>query len=277
MTHLDGRVVIITGAGSGFGRLVASMCASRGARVVGADISEDDVNETVSAIRAAGGVAEAICADVTSQHDMDAAVALAVTSYGRVDVLVNNAGIMPLAFFADHAQAGVAWDKAIDVNFKGVVHGINAVYDQMIAQGAGHIVNISSIFGNAGIPGGAVYGATKAAVKVISDALRIETKGKIKVTTVKPTGVPGTGLGKAVINPEAVTGLVGGNIAGYRAMAAKRESGELEAVCSDPDDIRYVSITAEQLAEAIVYCIDQPWGLSISDITVRASGDFFVY
>ena len=122
----------------------------------------------------------------------------AVAEFGSIDVMVNNAGTMPLALYADHAQAAEAWDRCIDVNFKGVLHGIMAVYDAMIEQGRGHIINLSSIYGNYPVSGAAVYGATKAAVNVLSESLRQETQGRIKVTTIRPTGVPGTGLGLAI-------------------------------------------------------------------------------
>ena len=277
MGFLESKVVIVTGAGSGFGRIVATMLAAGGAKVVGADIDEGAVAAVADEIRAAGGDAAHIEADVASHEQMLAVAAFAVEHFGRIDVLVNNAGIMPLAFFSDHARAWQAWDTAIDVNVKGVVHGISAVYDQMIAQGAGHIVNVSSIYGNAGVAGAAVYSATKAAVAAISDALRVEAKGKIKVTTIKPTGVPGTNLASAIVNTAAVVGLTGGYAQEFidRAVSARQDGWPAET--TDPDDIRYWAITPEQMAAAIVYTIDQPWGVSISDITVRASGDLYVY
>ena len=133
----------------------------------------------------------------------------AVDRWGGVDVLVNNAGVMPLAFFSDHAAAAESWDRAIDINLKGVLNGICAVYDQMIRQGRGHVVNISSIYGNAGTAGSGVYSATKAAVRVLSESLRVEAQGKIKVTVVRPTGIMGTGLAAGIVNPQALVGLTG--------------------------------------------------------------------
>ena len=275
--HVDGKVIIITGAGSGFGKLVAEKTAALGARVVGADVNEDNLRATVEGIRAKGQVAEYKVADVTDKAQMDAVAAFAVEKFGRIDVMLNNAGIMPLAYFADHKDAWRAWDKSIDVNIKGVVNGITAVYDQMIEQGRGQVVNISSIYGNYGIPGSGVYSATKAAVKVISDSLRAEAKGRIKVTTVKPTGIPGTNLASAVVNDQAIAGLAAHRQAEFAANAEKYYSEQMPAEQLDTDSISYWTVTPEQLAENVVYVINQPWGVSISDITVRASGEDYVY
>ena len=208
---------------------------------------------------------------------MDALVTDAVSVHGRVDVLVNNAGTMPLAFFADHAAAREAWDRCIDINFQGVLNGITAVHDQMIEQGRGQIVNISSIYGNVATVGAAVYTATKAAVNILSDTLRAESQGRIKVTNVKPTGVPGTGLGGGMVNGAGITGILGQNFGEYVETITAAMTGELPASKLDPDSIEYWAITPAELAEAVVHAIDQPWGISISDITVRASGDRFLF
>jgi NADP-dependent 3-hydroxy acid dehydrogenase YdfG len=205
---------------------------------------------------------------------------LAVDTYSAIDVLVNNAGIMPLAFFSDHSAAAEAWDRCIDVNLKGVLHGIIAVYDQMIAQGRGHVVNISSIYGNVPVVGSAVYSATKAAVNVISESLRAESQGRIKVTVVRPTGVPGTGLGASIVNGEALVGLVGQNMELFQQRAtAVFGAGPpgAKAEFTDPEKITYWAISPDELASQVVYVIDQPWGVSISDITVRASGEQYLF
>ena len=190
--------------------------------------------------------------------------------------MINNAGIMPLAFFSDHDQAADAWERCVDINFKGVLNGITAVYDQMIKQGRGHIVNLSSIYGNFPVVGGAVYGATKAAVDFLSESLRQETSGRIKVTNVKPTGVPATALGAGVINGEAVVGILGANASTYMAKFVAAVEGKLSAEEKDPDSIRYWALDPGYLADQIIYAINQPWGVSISEITVRASGDAYI-
>jgi NADP-dependent 3-hydroxy acid dehydrogenase YdfG len=276
VNYLDGKVIVITGAGSGFGRLVAEMTAARGARVVAADIDEPAVRGVVDCIVAAGGTAASRRADVTVRSEMNDLAAFAVETFGAIDVMVNNAGVMPLAFFSDHALAADAWDRCIDINFKGVLNGITAVYDQMISQGRGQIVNISSIYGNFPNAGAAVYGATKAAVNVLSDALRVESQGKIKVTTVRPTGVPGTGLGAGVLNLDALVGILGANTSSYMESVVAYMGGTLPEALADVDRVTYWTISPEQLAEQVVYVIDQPWGVSISDITVRASGEEYI-
>lgn len=156
-SHLAGRVVVVTGGGGGFGQLIGEMCAARGARVVVGDVDGTAAEGVAAALREAGHEAEGVAVDVRDRAQVEALVARAVDRFGAVDVMVNNAGTMPLAFFADHAQAQEAWDRCIDVNLKGVLHGICAVHDQMVAQGRGHVVNIASIYANAGTAGSGVY------------------------------------------------------------------------------------------------------------------------
>lgn len=275
-SHLAGRVVVITGAAGGFGRLVAQRAADRGAHVVAVDLDQGTLDALVTSISDGGGSAFAAVADVTELAAMKSVVAKAVDHFGAVDVMINNAGVMPLAFFSDHEAAADAWSRCIDINIKGVLNGMIAVYDQMTAQGRGHVVNLSSIYGNAPVVGAAVYGATKAAVNMMSEAFRVETQGTIKVTIVKPTGVPGTGLGGGVINPGAITGILGQNTNEYLAMMQSLGSGTADAKALDPDDPEYAALEPRYIADAIIHAIDQPWGVSIGDITVRATGDRYI-
>jgi NADP-dependent 3-hydroxy acid dehydrogenase YdfG len=256
--YLKDKVIVVTGAGSGFGKLIAEKCAAAGAKVVGTDIDEENLTAVFDGIAANGFAGSQQVADVTDIGQMKAAVTHAVATFGAVDVIVNNAGVMPLAFFADHEQALDKWHKAIDINFKGVLNGIVAVYDQMIEQGRGHVVNMSSIYGNAGIEGSGVYSATKAAVTALSDSLRTEAKGKIKVTTVKPTGVLGTNLMSWVVNDQAVVGLVGQRAPGFMETFTAVQNGTLTGEQTDVDSVKYWAITPDDLANAVVHVIDQP-------------------
>ena len=274
--HIAGKVIVVTGAASGFGRLLTTKLGAGGASVVATDVAEEALLESVDLAEAAGSTAVARAADVTDLGQMRDVVAEAVDRFGAVDVIVNNAGVMPLAFYADHARAAAAWDRCIAVNLKGVLDGIIAVHDQMIEQGRGHVVNLSSIYGNHPVAGAAVYGATKAAVAFLSDALRIESQGRIKVTTIRPTGVPGTGLGEGIVNPEAVGGILGAAMPEYLGQVMAVAAGEGAPEQVDPNRIEYLMLDPELLADQIVHAIDQPWGVSISDVTVRASGDRYL-
>lgn len=268
--HVEGKVIIVTGAARGFGRLICEAAAARGAKIAAGDIDEAGLAETEAAVLAAGGAIVTRRIDVAALADMQALAAAAVAAHGAADVMINNAGVMPLAFFADHARAIEAWDRCIDINIKGVLHGIVAVYDQMIAQGRGHVINFSSIYGNFPVVGSAVYSASKAAVSYLSDSLRTESQGKIKVTTIRPTGVAGTGLGSGVVNPDALIGLLGQNAAAYAG------GGDADPARVDPEDIRFAGLEPRHIVEAVMTAIDQPWGVLLSDITVRASGERFI-
>jgi NADP-dependent 3-hydroxy acid dehydrogenase YdfG len=274
--HLDGKVIVITGAGSGFGQLVAERACALGAKVVGADINDEPLTTMFDGLRQQGRAVASLRTDVTDVEQMNALARFAVETFGRIDVMVNNAGVMPLAFFADHETAGKAWDVAIDVNIKGVLNGITAVHDQMIAQGRGHIVNISSIYGNFATAGAGVYTATKGAVNALSEALRVESQGKIKVSVVRPTGVPRTGLGGSVVNPAGVVGIFGQHEASAMGNMMKYLSDELPEEQTDPDSPQLWSLEPEHIVENIIYVMNQPWGVSISDITIRATGEEYI-
>jgi NADP-dependent 3-hydroxy acid dehydrogenase YdfG len=275
--YIDGKAIIITGGGGGFGKLTAERLAARGAKLTLADIDAEAVEAVAAALRASGAQAQAVTADVGSMEDMRHVASASVDAFGAIDVMVNNAGIMPLAFIADHESALPAWERCIDINFRGVMHGSIAVHDQMIAQGRGHIVNLSSIYGNRPTAGAAVYGATKAAVDYFSHALRQEARGKIKVTVIKPTGVMATGLAGTVVNAAAGAGIVGHNMAAFYEDYGKWTAGGPDAArLTDPEAIGYAFLEPEHIADAIVHAIAQPWGVSISDITVRGAGDHYI-
>ena len=271
---MKGKVVVVTGAAAGFGRLIALKSSALGASVVCSDVDESTLSLVVQ--EAATDRVIGITADVTNLKDLQELGEGTIGRLGRVDVMINNAGIMPLAFYQDHEKAIEAWHNCIDINIKGVLNGIVAVYDQMISQGRGHVVNLSSIYGNFPVSGAGVYGASKAAVNFLSESLRVESQGKIKVTTVKPTGVPGTGLWQGIINQEAIIGILGQNNASYLQMMQAHLSGELPEEHRNPENIEYYALDPSDLADQVSYAVNQPWGVSIGEVTVRASGDAYI-
>ncbi|MEM7078231.1 MAG: SDR family oxidoreductase [Pseudomonadota bacterium] len=272
--HVAGKVIVVTGAGSGFGRLLCQRTQAMGARVVAIDVDAAGLDETVAGLPAESYLS--VTASVADVDALKAAVAQAVTAFGGVDVMVNNAGTMPLAFYADHEQAYDAWIRCLDVNIKGVLNGIVAVHDQMIEQGRGHVINLSSIYGNFPVSGAGIYGATKAAVNFLSESLRLESQGKIKVTTVRPTGVPATNLGGGIINPEAISGILGINTASYMEKLGSLSEGTNSPELLDPESPQYVALEPQYIVDAIIHAIDQPWGVVIGDVTVRAMGDGYI-
>jgi len=274
--YVRDKVIVVTGAASGFGRLVCEKTAALGAKIVGGDVDAKALAALVDRLEGRGSSAIGIVTDVTRIEQVRALAAAAVERFGRIDVMINNAGVMPLAFYADHERALPAWERCIDVNIKGVLYGIVAVHDQMIRQGSGHVVNLSSIYSNFPVAGAAVYGASKAAVNFLSESLRVESQGRIKVTNVRPTGVPATNLAGGIVNQQAVVGILGQNTAAYLQQMGAAQAGELPPEQLSAEHIEYLSLAPEHLAEQIVYAINQPLGVSIADITVRASGDGYI-
>jgi NADP-dependent 3-hydroxy acid dehydrogenase YdfG/AcrR family transcriptional regulator len=187
--NIKGKVAIVTGASSGLGESTARHLAARGAKVVLAARRTDRLEKVVAEIREAGGEAIAVATDVAKRADLEALAAATVEAFGRIDVLVNNAGVMPLSPI-DKLKVD-EWDRTIDVNIKGVLYGIAAVLPRMQAQGSGHIVNVASIAGiKVFTPIGTVYSATKYAVRAISEGLRVEVGNTgIRVTIVSPGAV----------------------------------------------------------------------------------------
>ena len=183
MNGVANKVVLITGASSGIGEATARLLAESGSTVLLGARRTDRLEGIVADIRAAEGTAEARPLDVTSREDMEAFVEYAVTRFGRVDVIINNAGIMPLSPLA--ALKVEEWDRMIDVNFRGVLHGIAAVLPVMTAQASGQVINIASIGAHAVSPTAAVYCATKYAVWALSEGLRQE-HADLRVTTICP-------------------------------------------------------------------------------------------
>ena len=272
--YLKGKTIIVTGAGSGFGRLVSQKAAAMGANVSCVDINEAGLSETIEDISQAKHLI--IKADVTSASDMREVAAKTLEKFGQIDVILNNAGIMPLAFYADHAKALDKWHQCLDVNIKGVVNGIACVYDHMMERGEGHVINMSSIFGNYPVAGSNVYGATKVAVDYLSESLRVETHGKVKVTIIKPTGVLSTGLVGGIINPDAAVGIVGHNIASHGQNVEALMSGQIDEDYINPEKSKYFTLDASYVADQIINAINLPQGVSLGSVTIRATGDAYI-
>ena len=269
--YVEGKVIMITGASSGFGLLTAKRAAEMGGKVVLAARNEGALKAAVEEIKAAGGEAAYVLTDVTKKDEVFAMAKFAVDTYGAIDVLVNNAGTMPLAFFSDHEKALDKWEQCIDISIKGTMYGISAVYDQMIKQGRGQVINISSIYANFPVAGAGVYQAAKMGVQYLAESLRSECQGKIKVTTVKPTGFMRTGLSNSVVDQYAFIPVVKGPMEILTGM----EEAPLRPDYHDINSMTYSDPDPQILADNIIYAINQPWGVSIGDITVRMSGDLF--
>ena len=271
--YVEGKVIIITGASSGFGKLTAKRAAEMGGKIVLAARSEEKLKETVAEIKAAGGEASYIVTDVAKKDDVFAMAKFAVDTYGRIDVLVNNAGTMPLAIFSEHEQALDKWEQCIDISIKGTIFGISAVYDQMIKQGQGQVINVSSIYANFPVAGAGVYQVAKMGVQYLAESLRSECQGKIKVTTIKPTGFMKTNLSSSVVDQMAMMPAVAGPL---EILSNWVEEAPLRPDFHDINSMTYNDPDPQVLADNIIYAINQPWGVSIGDLTVRASGESFV-
>lgn len=270
--YVDGKVIIITGASSGFGLLTAKQAAEMGGKVVLAARNEDTLKAVVEEIRKNGGEASYVVTDVAKREDVFAMAKFAVDTYGAIDVLVNNAGTMPLAYFSQHEQALDKWEQCIDISIKGTLYGISAVYDQMIAQGHGQVINISSIYANFPVAGAGVYQVAKMGVQYLAESLRSECQGKIKVTTIKPTGFTRTNLANSVVDAFAMIPAVKGPF----EIMSQFEDTVFRPDFHDINSIKYNDPDPQILADNIIYAINQPWGVSIGDLTVRMSNDLFV-
>ncbi|PBP72242.1 SDR family oxidoreductase [Pseudomonas syringae] len=244
MSNIQGKVVLITGASSGIGEAAARLIAAKGAYVVLGARRIERLEMLAADIEAQSGSARFRALDVTDALDMQAFADFAKHAFGKIDVIINNAGVMPLSPLA--ALNIAEWNQMLDVNVRGVLHGIAAVLPSMQAQGHGQIINISSIGGLAVSPTAAVYCATKFAVRAISDGLRQETD-KIRVTVVCP-GVVESELADSISDETA-----------RDAMKAFRK------VALEPDAI----------ARALVYAIEQPDGVDVSEIVVRPTGSAY--
>jgi NADP-dependent 3-hydroxy acid dehydrogenase YdfG len=238
MQERQSKVVLITGASSGIGEAAARLLAAQGHRVYVGARRTDRLETLVQEIRAKGGTAAFRVLDVTSAEDMQAFVRGAEAAFGQVDVIVNNAGVMPLSPLSSLKVD--EWDRMIDVNIRGVLHGIAAVLPGMERQGHGQVINVSSIGGLSVSPTAAVYCATKFAVRAISDGLRQETS-KIRVTVVCP-GVVESELADTITDDTARVAM---------------------------QSFRRIALHPDAIARAIAYAIEQPDDVDVSEVVVR--------
>ena len=264
--YVKDKVIIVTGASSGFGKYTAMKAAELGGKVVLAARRDNLLKEICDDIRAKGGEASYIKTDLRDQRQVDDMAQFAIDTYGAIDILVNDAGTMPLGYLSQHKFAMQAWEECIDTSIKGTLYATAAVYDQMIKQGHGHVINVSSILGNYGVAGGAVYNLSKASVRIMADSMRVENSGKIKFSVIKPTSVADTGLVATEVDFNAsLAGVYGKLIDAFTGLGTPGRD--------DREDIHCFDFGPEVLADNIIYVMNQPWGVNISEITVRASGE----
>ncbi|BDG10079.1 SDR family oxidoreductase [Anaeromyxobacter paludicola] len=239
--NISGKVVVITGASSGMGEAAARHLAARGATVVLGARRVDRLEALVGEIAKGGGRALAVATDVTDAAQVQRLVDAAVERWGRIDVMLNNAGLMPNSPLERRKIAD--WDRTIDVNIKGVLYGIAAALPHMQRQKSGHFINVSSVAGHRVGPAGVVYSATKTAVRVISEGLRQEVKPwNIRTTIISP-GAVATELPQSITEPDIAKGVA----QFYGAYA----------------------IPPSSFARAVAFAIEQPEDVDINEILFR--------
>lgn len=239
MSNIEGKIVLITGASSGIGEATARLLAAKGATVVLGARRLERLEQLAASITEAGGRAACRALDVTNCDDTQAFVDFAEQRFGRIDVIINNAGVMPLSRL--DALKVEEWNRMIDVNIRGVLHGIAAGLPLMQRQRSGQFINIASIGAYAVSPTAAVYCATKYAVRAISEGLRQEVGGDIRVTLVSP-GVTESELAESISDEGARAAM---------------------------NDFRRIAIPAEAIARAIAYAVEQPADVDVSELVVR--------
>jgi NADP-dependent 3-hydroxy acid dehydrogenase YdfG len=239
MSNIAQKVVLITGASSGIGEATARHLAAKGAHVVLGARRTDRLEKLAAEIRAAGGIADYRALDVTSLADMQAFADFALKTHGCIDVIVNNAGLMPLSPLAELKID--EWNRMIDVNIRGVLHGIAAVLPHFTERKGGQVVNVSSIAGHRVWPACAVYSGSKFAVRAISEGLRQETKD-IRVTIVSPGPVESE-LANTITSPETAAAV--------------------------NEHFRQDMLTPDAIARGVAYAIEQPADVDVNEIIIR--------
>ena len=239
--NIEGKVVIITGASSGLGEASARHLSELGATVVLGARRVDRIQALADELTKNGGKALALATDVTNAEEVKALVDAAVKEYGKIDVLLNNAGLMPQSPL--ERLKITDWEQMIDVNIKGVLYGIAAALPYMKEQKSGHIINVSSVAGHTVRPGGVVYSATKQSVRVISEGLRQEVKEYNLRTTIISPGAVATEL------PNSIT--------------------EDDIAAGTKEFYKNYAIPANSFARAIAFAISQPEDVDINEILFR--------
>ena len=239
--NITGKVIVITGASSGMGAAAATYLAAKGASIVLGARRADRIETLAAEIERSGGKATAVVADVTKQEDMRKLVDRAVETYGRIDVLINNAGVMPLSPL-ERLKVD-EWDQMIDVNLKGVLYGVAAALPYMKEQKSGHIINLASVAGHKLFAGSAVYSATKFAVRALSDGLRQEMAAYNIRTT--------------IISPGAVRTELLDHIS------------EKDVQKANQDYVAEVGVPAETFARLVAFAINEPEDVGINEILFR--------
>lgn len=238
--NIEGKIVVITGASSGLGEATARHLSQQGATVVLGARRVQRIEALALELESRGSKAMAIQTDVTQSGQVQRLVDAAVAAYGRIDVMINNAGLMPHSPLERLKIAD--WDRMIDVNIKGVLYGIAAALPHMKQQKSGHFINVSSVAGHKVRPGGAVYAATKHAVLALSEGLRQE---------VKPYNIRTT-----VISPGAVATELPDSITEADVAASVRKIYEH-------------AIPADAFARAVAYAMSQPDDVDVNEILFR--------
>lgn len=241
MNHTLNQVIAITGASSGIGEATARLLAQNGAKIVAVARRKDRLKQLVNEITTNGGQAIAVEADVTSIEAMNQTAQTAKDTYGSLDVWINNAGVMPLS--PVEMNRIDEWNWMVDVNIKGVLNGVAAAQPIMRAQGNGHFINVSSVAGHLVFPGAAVYCATKFAVRALSEGIRMESDGSIRVTNISPGAVK-TELTDHIGVPEVKEGV--------------------QAFVD-------IAIDADAIARAIQYAVEQPADVDVNEVIIRPS------
>ena len=235
------KIVVVTGASSGLGEATARLLSEQGATVVLGARRADRLQSLAKDLEARGGKALAVTTDVIQREQVKALVDSAVQSYGRIDVMINNAGLMPQAPL-ERLKVD-EWDRMIDVNIKGVLYGIAAALPHMQRQKAGHFINVSSVAGHRVGPGFAVYAATKYAVRALSEGLRQEVKPYNIRTTVISPGAVATELPKGITDADAAERV--------RTFYSQ------------------VAVPADSFARAVAFAMSQPEEVDINEILYR--------